>query len=113
MKAATNHISRIAQLGERQTEDLKVTCSIHVSGTFFFFVFVHFDFKLSNRSFKGEREGRGEGEVSVLRFRFFFSGSDEDILHSHGPKTRNKNWISKNIFFEDVQRTFYHFNSLE
>ena len=28
--------SRIAQLGERQTEDLKVTCSIHVSGICFF-----------------------------------------------------------------------------
>ena len=37
MKAATNHISRIAQLGERQTEDLKVTCSIHVSGIHFLF----------------------------------------------------------------------------
>ena len=28
--------TEIAQLGERQTEDLKVTCSIHVFGTFFF-----------------------------------------------------------------------------
>ena len=37
MKAATHHISRIAQLGERQTEDLKVTCSIHVSGIHFLF----------------------------------------------------------------------------
>ena len=35
------HLSRIAQLGERQTEDLKVTCSIHVSGiSFLDFVFV-------------------------------------------------------------------------
>ena len=30
------HGARIAQLGERQTEDLKVTRSIRVSGTFFF-----------------------------------------------------------------------------
>ena len=36
--------SRIAQLGERQTEDLKVTCSIHVSGIFFAFILFFFLF---------------------------------------------------------------------
>ena len=59
MKAATNHISRIAQLGERQTEDLKVTCSIHVSGIHFFFFllfgFVSVLFVLTPPSFMEKR----------------------------------------------------------
>ena len=35
-----NNSAVIAQLGERQTEDLKVTGSIPVRGNFFFFLFV-------------------------------------------------------------------------
>ena len=36
-KVLTKYPAALAQLGERQTEDLEVTCSIHVGGNFFFF----------------------------------------------------------------------------
>ena len=38
-------VATLAQLGERQTEDLKALCSIHRSRTFFLNLFVIFNYQ--------------------------------------------------------------------